>query len=241
MKDVNVVVHVGPPFHAHEAEIGTMMVDAASESYRGGSGLLKHFIFSSVIGSQIDKMIHHVAKRHVEEHLLESSIPYTILQPSTFLDNIPIAHLIKEPVYASPWSADTKFSLTTVRDHADALFRVLLEREDHFYAQYPIVSTPSPVSFKEVLSTIEAELDRKITIQPLQEEEAFDLLLKKASEPDDAYAKDGVRRMAEYYATKGLIGNSNILRMIIGREPMSVASWAQWAIEQSADVEGQHR
>lgn len=240
MKDVNVVIHVGPPFHAHEADIGIMMVDAAAESYKNGSGPLKHFIFSSVIGTQIDKMIHHAAKRRVELHLIESELPYTILQPSTFIDNIPIAHLLEEQVYNSPWDTGTKFSLTTLRDHADAMYRVLLEREEHFYAQYPVISTHDPTSFSDVLSAIETELGKKITIKPLEENKAVDLLLGRAS-GSDAYAKDAVRRMARYYDKKGLVGNSNILEMVIRRKPMQVAEWAQWAIEQAGGANKEHK
>ena len=98
MKDVTVVIHVGPPFHAHEAKIGVMMIDAAIEAYDGGSGPFKHFVFSNVIGTQIDKMIHNVDERRVELHLIGSNLPYTILQPSTLIDNIPIARFLEEPV-----------------------------------------------------------------------------------------------------------------------------------------------
>lgn len=230
LEDVNVVIHVGPPFHPQEAEIGKMMIDAAMHSYRRGAGPLRQFIFSSVIGSQIDKMVHHAAKRRVEEHLIESGLPFTILQPSTFLDNIPTARLIEEPVYSSPWNIDTKFSFTTLRDNADALYRVLLEREDHFNAQYPIVSTKSPTSTRDVLTVIERKLNKTIEVKLLKEDKAVELLLGRASD-SGAYAKDAVGLMSKYYNTNGLIGNANVLKMIIGREPMPVADWVEWAVE----------
>lgn len=235
MKDVNVVIHVGPPFHAREAEIGIMMIDAAVGAYNGSSGSLKHFIFSSVIGAQIDRMVHHADKRRVELHLIESNLPYTILQPSTFIDNIPVAPLIKEPVYPALWNVDTKFSLTTLRDNADAISRVLHEREEHFYAQYPIISTRLPISFRQVLSVIETKLDKKITIKRLEEDEAVGLLLKRASD-SSAYARDAVGRMAAYYSSKGLVGNYNILKMVIKREPMQVAEWVDRAVKQAKEV-----
>ena len=235
MKDVNVVIHVGPPFHAREAEIGIMMIDAAVGAYNGSSGSLKHFIFSSVIGAQIDRMVHHADKRRVELHLIESNLPYTILQPSTFIDNIPVASLIKEPVYPALWNVDTKFSLTTLRDNADAISRVLHEREEHFYAQYPIISTRLPTSFRQVLSVIETKLDKKITIKRLEEDEAVGLLLKRASD-SSAYARDAVGRMAAYYSSKGLVGNYNTLKMVIKREPMQVAEWVDRAVKQAREV-----
>ncbi|KAL1604389.1 hypothetical protein SLS59_004187 [Nothophoma quercina] len=191
MKDVNVVIHVGPPFHAREAEIGIMMIDAAVGAYNGSSGSLKHFIFSTP--------------------------------------------LIKEPVYPALWNVDTKFSLTTLRDNADAISRVLHEREEHFYAQYPIISTRLPASFRQVLSVIETKLDKKITIKRLEEDEAVGLLLKRASD-SGAYARDAVGRMAAYYSSKGLVGNYNTLKMVIKREPMQVAEWVDWAVKQAKEV-----
>ncbi|KAF3051793.1 hypothetical protein E8E11_011279 [Didymella keratinophila] len=217
LKDVNVVVHVGPPFHPEEANIGCMMVDAARELYKDGFGTLKHFIFSSVIGSQLSSMVHHAAKRRVEEHLMESGLPFTILQPSTFLDNIPVAKLIEEPVYPELWNLDTK---------------VLMEREEHFLAQYPIISVDSPKSTCGVLSVIEKKINKKIETKHLEQDEAAELLLKRASD-SGAYAKEAVGLMAKYYNTNGLLGNSKVLKTVIGREPMQVAEWADWAIEQA--------
>jgi len=232
LKDVNVVVHVGPPFHPEEANIGCMMVDAARKTYKDGSGKFKHFIFSSVIGSQLSSMVHHAAKRRVEEHLMESGLPFTILQPSTFLDNIPVAKLVEEPVYPELWNLDTRFSFTTLRDNAEALHRVLMEREEHFLAQYPIISVDLPKSTREVLSVIEKKINKKIETKHLEQDEAAELLLKRASD-SGAYAKEAVGLMAKYYNTKGLLGNSKVLKAVIGREPMQVAEWVDWAIEQT--------
>jgi uncharacterized protein YbjT (DUF2867 family) len=81
LKDANAFVHVGPPFRHKEAKIGCIMVDAVRASYNDDSRPLKHFIFSSVTGSQLSSVVHHAAKRYVEEHLIESGLPYTILQP----------------------------------------------------------------------------------------------------------------------------------------------------------------
>ena len=45
------VLHIGPSLHVHEAEIGYSMVDAATEEAKNGS--LKHFVFNSVIQTQL--------------------------------------------------------------------------------------------------------------------------------------------------------------------------------------------
>jgi len=52
---VAVVLHVGPTYHPHETEIGYLMVDAAVREARRGA--FKHFVLSSVLNSQLRKMM----------------------------------------------------------------------------------------------------------------------------------------------------------------------------------------
>ena len=95
-----------------------------------------------------------------------------------------------------------------------------------------IISTRYPISFRKVLSVIETRQNKKIMIKPLEEEQTVELLRKRA--PDSGtYARDAVGRMAAYYNKKGLVGNYNILKMLIKREPVQVEEWVEWAIEQT--------
>ncbi|KAF2713114.1 hypothetical protein K504DRAFT_461693 [Pleomassaria siparia CBS 279.74] len=95
--------------------------------------------------------MNHAAKHQIEEVLIESNLPYTILQPGTFMDNIPIGLLLlasqDDPVFPAAWSTVQPFSWLALADLAHAMRTVLDERERHFYATYPLVSTTELVSF----------------------------------------------------------------------------------------------
>jgi len=66
------------------------MIDAAV------SAQVQHCVYSSVLHPGLRKLISHDCKRYVEEYLIESSLPYAILQPSTFMDQLPIQKLLSE-------------------------------------------------------------------------------------------------------------------------------------------------
>lgn len=177
-------------------------------------------------------MVYHAAKRRVKEHLIESGLLFTILQPSTFLDNILIARLIGEPVSPEIWKLNTRFSFTTLRDNAETLHRVLMEREEHFLAQFSIISTKQATSNRDVLFVARKKINKEIEIKPLKHDEKADFMLKRVSDPG-VYAKETVGLRAKYYSANGKLCASKVLQIIIGREPMQVAEWVDWTIEQA--------
>ncbi|NED91844.1 NmrA family NAD(P)-binding protein, partial [Streptomyces sp. SID11233] len=82
MAGVETVVHIGPLFHHREAEIGHAVV---AEARRAGVG---HFVQFSVVHPQIEALLNHQAKLAVERFVLQSPVPFTILQPMHYLQNI---------------------------------------------------------------------------------------------------------------------------------------------------------
>jgi hypothetical protein len=70
LKDASVLYHIGPSFHPHETEIAYNVIDAAGEQAQTGN--FKHFIYSSVLNSQLRKMMN-----HDESLLLLFQIVYT--------------------------------------------------------------------------------------------------------------------------------------------------------------------
>lgn len=231
MKGVNVVIHIGPSYHAHETEIGYMMIDAAVKEYRQGSGTLKHFILSSVLNSQLRKMMNHDCKRYIEEYIMESGLSYTILQPTTFMDNLPIAHLASQdqPAFSSAWSTDIQFSWIATRDLATAMHKVLSERERHFYAAYPLVSTHSTLSFAQALSIVSAKIGKEIKVDVMEYKVAVDSVLNRlyGSTEVDPRTKDAAQRMILFYDNRGLVGNANVLEWLIERKATQFDEWAE--------------
>ena len=76
------VYHICPNMHPDELSIGLAMISAAKNSG------LNQFVFHSVLHPQVQAMPHHWQKMRVEEALFTSGIPYTILQPAAYMQNI---------------------------------------------------------------------------------------------------------------------------------------------------------
>jgi uncharacterized protein YbjT (DUF2867 family) len=232
LNDVVVVIHVGPSYHPHEAEIGIMMIDAAIQRYQSGNGTLRHFIVSSVLNSQLSKMMNHDCKKQVEEYIMESGLPYTILQPTTFMDNIPVGMLAQqeEPMFKAAWNTEIPFSMIALSDLATVFKIVLYEREKHFYAQYPLVSTHKPLTFSSAISIISGKLDKEVKIDKLEYKQAVNGLLVRlygSSEGVDQRSRDAAQRMILFYDNRGLVGNSNVLEWVLGRKGVQFEEWVE--------------
>ena len=73
------VYHVCPGIHPFEREIGFAWIDAAKAAG------VRHFVFSSVLHPLITALVQHEIKRDIEEHLIDSGLDFTILQPSIYM------------------------------------------------------------------------------------------------------------------------------------------------------------
>ena len=73
------VYHVCPGIHPQEREIGFAWIDAARAAG------VRHFVFSSVLHPLITALVQHEIKRDIEEHLIDSGLDFTILQPSIYM------------------------------------------------------------------------------------------------------------------------------------------------------------
>ncbi|KAF2089424.1 putative nucleoside-diphosphate-sugar epimerase [Saccharata proteae CBS 121410] len=228
MKGVTTVFHIGPSFHPHETEIGYFMVDAAAEEVKNGN--LQHFIYSSVLNTQLRKMMNHDCKRYVEEYLMESGLNYTILQPTHFMDLFPVPMLMQQedPVYTANWDPTIPFSFIALKDLAEAAAIILKEREKHYLAQYPMVST-SPTTYADFAKIVGKEVGKDIKLEQRSYMDAVSALLKVLHGTDDVHptSRDTAQRMLLFYNYRGLVGNSNVLGWILGRKPTTIEEWAR--------------
>ncbi|KAJ5877785.1 hypothetical protein N7455_001250 [Penicillium solitum] len=248
------VYHVGPSLHSRETEIGVNMIDAAVAESQKPDTKFKHFVYSSVLGTQHRNLMQHDHKSRVEERLLLSPLNFTILQPTNFMDVYPAAALAKidSPSIEYIWNIynpNVANSLVALRDLAEAGARVLDEREAHYFAQYPLCST-LPVSDAELIKVIGEHIGKKIEVQTPTFEEGVSKILKllyagesgvysgdhvhsdlrwPASKGDlrPDITRDEAERLVLFYNRRGLKGNPSVLRWLIGREPTTVDEWVK--------------
>lgn len=195
-------------------------------------------LYSSVLHPILRKLINHDSKRYVEEYLVESRLPYTIFQPTHLMETMPLAKLLNEekPIYPANWNINIPFSFCTTRDLGQAAANVLEQRKKHYYATYQLVSTAEPLPYTEVIKIISEEIGKHVELKQKPFEEAIvagQAMLGKGNPENASEAQtQGVSRMFLYYNERGLIGNPNVLEMLLGRRTMGYRGWVKQSVKE---------
>ncbi|KZO94995.1 NAD-P-binding protein [Calocera viscosa TUFC12733] len=205
MKGVNMVIHIGPPMHPQEAACGTIVIDAARRHNVG------HFILSSVLHPLRQKMLNHKVKLEVEEYLIESGLPWTILQPTHMMQNMALKPIFSTGVITMPYSPATVQGFIDLTDFAQVVLKVVQSPEEHNMARYELLGCVG--SYNEVADTIGRKIGKPVKVERIPAEQA---IARMGTHP---YTQEAMKRMLYYYDTRGLTGNPNILRWLLGREP----------------------
>ena len=215
-QNVRAVYHICPNMSSDEIRIGKLILEAAREHS------VEHFIYHSVLHPQTEKMTHHWQKLRVEEMIFETGLPFTILQPAPYMQNLLAGWnaIVEEGVLQVPYSVHSKFSFVDLEDVAEAARFVLTER-DHFNAIYELAGT-TPLSHEQVAAIFERLLDRPVRVE---QEDLRDWKSRGGGRSE--YARENLVRMFAYYDRWGLAGNPNVLRWILKREPTSVEQFAR--------------
>jgi uncharacterized protein YbjT (DUF2867 family) len=232
LKGSTAVFYVGPSLHPRETDCGINMIEAAMAEAK--SGTFKHFVFSSVAATQLQKLLNHECKRLVEESLMESGLNYTILQPSHFFENTPIGLLMQQdqPFLPTPYNPAVEHSFTALRDIGEASAVVLNKREQHYFAIYPIIST-MPTPYVDFLKAVGDAIGKPIRVEQKPFQAAVDGLIKRLfgdAEVDRAVV-DIAERLLLYYNRRGILGNPSVLEMIVGRKATSCQQWAELQVK----------
>lgn len=217
---VNAVYHICSVFNPKEVEIGEIAINAAKYAK------IQHFVYHSVLHSILHDMPHHQKKHTVEEMLVNSEIPYTIIQPSAFMQNILESWkvlrddgIFRQKLFTSP---ETRMCLLDLEDLAEAVANVLTNRE-HIGATYELCG-PDNMSLSDMKTIMEKQFGRIVIVEiPLDENMAASL--KKAGR--DEYYINSLLTMFHHYNEQGFIGNSNTLTWILGRKPSDFTSFIQ--------------
>lgn len=205
------VYHICPNMNPNEAEIGGVVIEQARKAG------VEQFVYHSVLHPQTEKMKHHMQKLRVEEMLFESGLPFTILQPAPYMQNLLAGRrsILEDRVLRVPYSVDSKFSFVDLEDLAEAA-RIVLTESGHVNAIYEIAGTRA-MSHVEVAEIFSRVLNRDVHAE---KEGSTEWKLRAAGMSDDAI--ENLLNMFEYYDQWGLVGNPNVLRWILKREPTSM-------------------
>lgn len=118
MQGVDAVYFICNTANPREDEIGFQLIAAAKNA-----GNIT-FIYHSVMHSLLTDMQHHRKKLAVEKALVDSGLPYMILQPAVFMQIFaPAVHSVKAggPFIQKFYTSDkTRMSYVDMRDYAEA-------------------------------------------------------------------------------------------------------------------------
>ena len=216
MQDVRAVYHICPNMDPDEAVIGNLII---GEAHKAGA---EHFVYHSVLHPQAERMNHHWQKLRLEEMIFESGLPFTILQPAPYMQNLLAGWktIIEDGVLRVPYSVNSKFSFVDLEDVAEAA-AIVLTQPDHINAIYELVGT-LPMSHVDVTEIFSRLLNRDVRAE--KEEMNNDWRLRSGGMSE--YAVENLVKMFEYYDQWGLMGNPNMLRWLLHHEPTSLETFA---------------
>ncbi len=218
VKNVRAIYHLAPNVSPDEVTIGKIIIAAAQ------SADVERFVYHSVLHPQVEAMPHHWLKARVEELIFASGLPFTILQPTAYMQNI-LAHwnqILEQGKYPIPYLPETRLSLVDLEDVAEAAAIVLTE-PGYIGATIELVGTP-PMSQREIADSLADQLGRPVEAEVVSLEE-WERVARSAGLGE--YQILALVKMFCYYESYGLIGNPNALSYLLRRPPASFADFVK--------------
>jgi uncharacterized protein YbjT (DUF2867 family) len=218
---VDAVYHICPNVHPEEEAIGRRVLAAAREA-----GVAR-FVFHSVLHPQVEAMPHHWAKLRVEEQLFESGLPFTILQPAPYMQNIlgQWHTIVSEGIYRVPYALATRIAMVDLEDVAAAAAQVLAEPR-HTGATYELCGAEL-LDQTAIASALSLHLGRPVRA----EAQPLDAWAQTAGLAPHSYRFETLVKMFRYYERFGMAGGAPVLQGLLGRTPTGFAEF----LERAAD------
>ena len=218
VQGVRAIYHIAPNVSPDEVTIGRIIIDAAR------SANVERFIFHSVLHPQIEAMPHHWQKVRVEEMLFESGLPFSIIQPTIYMQNI-LAHwdqIVTNGIYPVPYSPESRLSMVDLDDVAQVAVMALTE-PGHQGAIYELVGV-SAMSQLDVANVLSEQLSCPVIAKVMSLEE-WERNVRNSGMGE--YQVTTLMKMFSYYERYGFAGNPNVLSYLLQRQPTSFTDFVR--------------
>ncbi|TFK95817.1 hypothetical protein BDV98DRAFT_516937 [Pterulicium gracile] len=206
LQDVDILFYNPPSGDRHWVATAIATISVAKEVGVG------HFIFCSVLHPQLSKLIHHADKLQVEESLIESGLNYTLLQPGIPMQNVDVRSIVSTSQYTLPYPHTTLQSFIDIHDLALVVRKIILNPEPHNRATYQLVG--QTCSHEDIARDI-GVYSNKAEVECVR----VDRRDFVGDGSTNEYEADVLDRVLLYYERRGVTGNSNVLRWLLGRSP----------------------
>jgi uncharacterized protein YbjT (DUF2867 family) len=164
VKDVESVFLMGTPFEdgtEGETRRGKLMADIAKENG------IEHLVYSSVANADKNTGIPHFESKYkVEQHIKNLRIPYTIIGPTSFMENLLSARLgLQQGQLALPLSPSTILQQIAVQNIAE--FSVLVIESPKRFLGKRIDIASDEVTGEQAAEILSNVLEHKIKYTPI--------------------------------------------------------------------------
>lgn len=215
------IYHIPPNMHSAEVEMSERLLAAARQA---GVGRL---VYHSVLHPQLPAMPHHWRKLQVETRVLESGLPFTILQPAAYMQNLlnSWAQIRDDGVYAVPYPVPTRLQLVDLADVAEVAARVVTQ-PGHSGATYELCGLAAPTQ-RQVADQLTRALGRPVQVKQIDHLSWREQADQRGMPPERI---DEFLAMFRHYERHGFIGNPRTLMSLLGREPTDLAAFLERAV-----------
>ncbi len=223
MRGVRKVYHICPNVSPDEITIGRLVIEASKRNE------VEHFVYHSVLHPQVEKMPHHWLKMRVEEELFESNLPFTILQPAPYMQNILAgwSEIVSKGEYSVPYRKETRISMVDLEDVSQAA-AVILTTSGHLGAVYEL-SGPDTLSQTAIAAILSERLGITVKVKVIDRLEWERAARNRGLA---GYQVEALLKMFEYYERFGLVGNSTVLNCILGRPSSTFSEFVDRVADQ---------
>ena len=217
MTGCRAVYYICPNMTEDEKTIGDNVVAAAK------SAGIERLIFHSVLHTQVQALKHHWNRLFVEEAIVESGVPYSILQIGSYYQNMLPGwqKMLETGIHAMAYDVDAPMSLVDLDDVAAAAVTVL---GDEACANGIFEICGPVVTLREKAAILTEILGRDIVARKLPADEA---VAHAAHMGLGEYGQDCMRRMFAHYDDHGLVGSSRVLEWILQRPATDFAAFVR--------------
>jgi uncharacterized protein YbjT (DUF2867 family) len=200
-------------------DISLLHGNAAKAAKEAG---LKHIVKISVRGASLDARFN-IGRfhGHAEKEIREIGVPYTFLQPHSFLQNLFFdkqSILEQNAIYAS--MGDGRIPMIDTRDIAAVAVKCLLEK-GHEGKSY-ILTGPKAISYHEIVAELSKVLDREIKYIAQTPEESHKAMLSWGM-PE--WLVDDMTSLNRDYAANKALEVSPAVEQILGRKAISLGKF----------------
>ncbi|MTI30129.1 SDR family oxidoreductase [Xanthovirga aplysinae] len=193
---LNAALHAGTPYYVRVSAIGAAE-DAPTENGR----------------------MHYIS----DEALIQSGLPFTIIRPHFFMQNLLGALESIKCESKMYWGmGDGKLGLVDVRDIADCVTKLLVEGE-HDGLIYTLTG-PASISFYQMAEVLSQSLDKQVEYVPISVDEVYKAFLQMGM--DDWFAQV-MRDYSKAYSENWGDYTTGDVEVITGNEPRSFRQFSE--------------